>query len=94
MNHAAAPTTTIPPSATDGWLAPTAIPTATAKMTNAVSTVSRTTVLNRTIDSAPTRLKARATLSPITCVTIAMSIESSTSVMARDDDVSLAGRVR
>ena len=63
-------------------------------MTNAVSTVSRTTVLKRTIDRAPTRLNARATLSPITCVTIAMSIASSTSVTDRDDDVSLAGRVR
>ena len=84
----------MPDSATAGWLAPTAMPTATAKITNAVSTVSRTTVLNLTIDNAPTRLNARATLSPITCVTIAIRIDSSTSVMASDDDVSLAGRVR
>ena len=62
----------MPLSATDRWLAPAAIPTATAKITNAVSTVSRTTVLNRTIDSAPTRLNALATLSPMTCVTIAI----------------------
>ena len=48
----------------------------------------------RTIDSAPTRLNARATLSPITCVTIAIRIDSSTSVTVSDDDVSLAGRVR
>ena len=62
-------------------------------MTNAVSAVSRTTVLKRTIDSAPTRLNARATLSPMTCVTIAMRIDSSTSVTASDSDVSFAGRV-
>ena len=56
--------------------------------------VSRTTVLKRTIDRAPTRLNARATLSPITCVTIAIRIDRSTRVIDSDDDVSLAGRVR
>ena len=68
------------------------MPTATEKMTNAVSCVSRTTVLNRTIDSAPTRLNARATLSPITWVTMAIRIESSTSVTV-NDVTSRAGRV-
>jgi hypothetical protein len=42
------------------------MPTTTAKITKAVSCVSLTTVRNRTTDSAPTMLKARATLSPIT----------------------------
>ena len=53
--------------------APTAMPTTTAKITYAVSCVSRTTVRNRTIDSAPTSANARAALPPTTCVTIAMS---------------------
>ena len=53
--------------------------------------VSRTTVRNLTIDSAPTRLKARATLSPITWVTMAIRIASSTSVTVNDSvDVDLA----
>ena len=47
--------------------------------------MSRTTVRNRTIESAPTRLNARAMLSPITCVTIAMSTASSTSVTVNDE---------
>ena len=94
MNHAARPTIAMPLSATDKWLAPAAIPTATAKITNAVSTVSRTTVLNRTMESAPTRLNALATLSPMTCVTIAMRMASRTSVTASDEAVSLSGRVR
>ena len=70
-----------------------AIPTATAKITNAVSFVSRTAVRNRTIDRAPTRLKASATLSPITCVTIAMSTQSSTSVPGNDADSRETSRV-
>jgi hypothetical protein len=37
-------------------------------MTNAVSRVSSTTARERTIESAPTMLKARAMLSPITIV--------------------------
>jgi hypothetical protein len=62
-----------------------AIPIATAKITYAVSCVSRTTVRKRTIESAPTRLNARATLSPTTCVTMAIKIESSTNVTVNDD---------
>ncbi len=46
----------------------------TAKITNAVSRVSATTVRNRTIASAPTRLNARATFSPMTWVTTAIRI--------------------
>jgi hypothetical protein len=64
--------------------APTAIPTVTAKITKAVSRVSWTMVRNRTIESAPTRLNARATLSPITWVTAAMSIVSSTRVARKE----------
>ena len=60
------------------------MPTTTAKITNAVSRVSRTTVRKRTIDNAPTRLNARATLSPITCVTIAIKTASSTNVVGSD----------
>ena len=75
----------MPATATQKWPAPTAIPTATAAITYAVSCVSRTTVRKRTIDSAPTRLNARATLSPITCVTMAIRIASSTSVVVNDD---------
>src|SRR5689334_17461199 len=81
-------------TATHGWLAPTAIPTTTAKITYAVSCVSRTTVLKRTMESAPTRLKARAILSPMTCVTIAIRIVSNTSVMLKEDTTSSRGRVR
>jgi len=47
---------------------PAAMPTINAKMTNAVSRVSSTTVRNRTSESAPTRLNARATLEPMTMV--------------------------
>src|SRR5688572_8756256 len=83
----------MPPTASQGLPAPTAIPTATAKITNAVSCVSRTTVRKRTIDNAPTRLNARATLSPITCVTIAIRTQSSTSVAVKDGATSLLGRV-
>ena len=42
-----------PMTATSGARAPTAIPTTTESMTNAVSWVSRTTVRKRTIASAP-----------------------------------------
>jgi hypothetical protein len=42
-------------------------------------------VRKRTIDNAPTRLKASATLSPMTCVTMAMSTASSTSVTVNDE---------
>jgi hypothetical protein len=56
------------------------MPSITAKMTNAVSRVSRTTVRKRTMESVPTRLKARATLSPITWVTVAIKSVSRMSV--------------
>src|SRR5262245_12434081 len=59
------------------------MPMTTAKMTNAVSRVSSTTVRKRMIASAPTRLNARAVLSPITWVTMAIRIHSSTSVEAK-----------
>ena len=81
-------------TATHGALAPTAMPTTTARMTNAVSWVSRTTVRNRTIASAPTRLNARATLSPMTCVTIAMRMESRTSVGGNVGEMSISLRDR
>ena len=61
------------------------MPIATAKITYAVSWVSRTTVRKRTIERAPTRLNARATLSPTTCVTIEIRIASSTSVTVNDE---------
>ena len=73
-----------PINATHRFCDPVAMPTATANITNAVSRVSRTTVRKRTIDSAPTRLNARATLSPITCVTIAIRTHSKTSVVGSD----------
>ena len=41
---------------------------------NAVSCVSLTTVRNRTTESAPTRLNARATLSPMTWVAMAITV--------------------
>jgi hypothetical protein len=44
------------------------------------------------IDNAPTRLKARAGLSPTTCVTVAMRIESNTSVTCSDAPAFVAGR--
>ncbi len=71
--------------------APTAMPTATAKMTNAVSRVSSTTVRNRTMASAPTRLNARAMLLPMANVTMAMITVRSTSV-AESAAGSLAAR--
>ncbi len=52
-------------------------------MTNAVSRVSSTSVRKRTMARAPTRLNARATLLPITSVTMAMSTDSMTSVVTR-----------
>ena len=67
-------------SATCGYPVPAAMPPPTAKMTKAVSRVSSTTVRKRTIDSAPTSVNALAALLPITCVTMAMRIVSSTSV--------------
>src|SRR3954468_316597 len=70
------------------------MPIATAKITYAVSWVSRTTVRKRTIDSAPTRLNARATLSPITCVTMAIRMVSSTSVTPNDSASPLRPRAR
>ena len=50
-------------------------------------------VRNLTIDSAPTRLNARATLSPITCVTMAISTDSSTSVAVNEGVTSPGSRV-
>ena len=70
------------------------MPTPTAKITNAVSCVSRTTVRNLTMDSAPTRLNARATLSPITCVTMAIRIDRSTRVAENEGATSVFDRVR
>ena len=64
----------------NGWH-PTPCRTTTAKITNAVSWVSLTTVRNRTTESAPTRLKARATLSPITWVAIAITTASKINVV-------------
>ena len=61
------------------------MPTTTAKITKAVSCVSLTTVRNRTTDSAPTRLNARATLSPMTCVAMAITVASSTRVVRNVD---------
>jgi len=48
----------------------------------------------RTIPSAPTRLNARATLSPMTCVTKAINIESNTSVVLKEGSRSSGRRVR
>ena len=45
------------------------------------------------MERAPTRLNARATLSPITWVTIAIKIASRTSVTVNDGAVSSAARV-
>ena len=53
-------------------------------MTKAVSRVSSTTVRNRTIARVPTRLKARATLFPMTRVTRVISSESRISVVRKD----------
>ena len=69
------------------------MPMTTAKMTNAVSWVSRTTVRKRTMDSAPTSANARATLSPMTCVDKAMRVDSSTSVTGNVGDTSSGFRV-
>ena len=77
----ATPTRANPTRATDRWFAPAAMPTTTAKITKAVSCVSFTTVRKRTTERAPTRLKARATLSPMTCVDMAMIVESRTRVV-------------
>ena len=55
--------------------------------------VSRTTVRNRTIERAPTRLNARATLSPMTCVTMAIKIDSSTRVTGSEEESWLILRV-
>src|SRR6188472_43606 len=69
--------------ATARFCVPTAMPITTEKITKAVSSVSRTTVRNLTMESAPTRLNASATFVPMICVTIAISTESSTSVTAK-----------
>jgi len=45
-------------------------------------------VRKRTIESAPTRLKARATLLPMTCVTIAINTDSNTSVIGKEEPTS------
>ena len=81
MSNETTPTNERPTNATTRWLAPAAMPTTTAKITKAVSCVSLTTVRNRTTDRAPTRLKARATLSPITWVAIAITPDSNTRVV-------------
>src|SRR5581483_2246465 len=46
------------------------------------------------MDKAPTRLKARATLSPITWVTTAMSTDNSTSVVGNEVAIGWLLRVR
>lgn len=50
-------------------------------MTNTVSRVSSTTVRKRTMARAPTREKARATLSPMTSAVMATKIVRSTRVV-------------
>src|SRR5437868_6788697 len=63
--------------------APTPMPTTTSKITKAVSRVSSTTVRKRIMANAPARLKARATLLPMTSVTMLIRTVSSTSVVAK-----------
>ena len=78
---AANPRIISPSRPTARWSAPAAIPKTTAKITNAVSCVSLTTVRNRTTDMAPTRLNARAMLSPMIRMAIAISGASGTRVV-------------
>ena len=59
----------------NGFPAPIPIPIAKTKKTKAISRGFRTTVRNRIMDNAPTKLKARATLSPITTITTVINID-------------------
>jgi hypothetical protein len=65
---------------------PVAKPMPNEKNTNAVSRVSFTGVRKRMIDSAPTRLKARAILFPITIITKAVIDDRSARVWTKETE--------
>ena len=95
MKKAAVPATRMPRIATHRFWEPAAIPATTAKMTNAVSRVSRTTVRKRTMERAPVKLNARATLSPMTRVTMAIKTARRTSVVGKETEwATIASRRR